>query len=143
MVLETSDVISIFAFIFTVIAVVVAAAAAGQAKKANNLTLLKPRKEVYDAFVKLKAHMTQHAQYADIHEIDKFNKFSNDAVLYFPDEIVKQVSKYHSLCKRIVIESERNPGDSEAVEELLEAEEKLAKDIVFKIENLIGNLARA
>lgn len=72
--------------------------AATEAKKANRISLLQYRTEIYDAFKALAMHMIQHADQAMHSEVTKFYHPSRNAKFYFDSELAKEIERYYDLC---------------------------------------------
>ena len=64
--LSTSDIISILALLVAGLSALYARWTWSEAEKANKISLLGHRKEIYDAFFELKMHMMQKAETANI-----------------------------------------------------------------------------
>ncbi|MEA2117716.1 hypothetical protein [Halovibrio sp. HP20-50] len=69
-----------------------------ESKKANNISLLGHKKEIYDAFYELKMHMTQNAQFAELGEVSKFYYHQKNAKIYLPSDLAEDIEKYYDAC---------------------------------------------
>lgn len=96
--------------------------AATEAKKANRISLHQYRKDIYDAFVHLRMHMTQYADQAAISEVNKFYHPSRNAQFYFDRELAREIEQYFDLCFGIADTSKTQPVRSVTISEAHEAE---------------------
>lgn len=106
-----------------------------ETKKANQITLIKEKKEIYDAFFELKMHMSQNAQFAELSEVSKFYYQQKNAKLFLPEKLSSDIEKYFEACFQVAIIHKRNGGASS--ESHLEYEQHLSTEerLSGKIEN--------
>lgn len=96
--LDTSDVIALLALLVAGLSALYARWSWHEAKKANQISLLGHKKEIYDAFFELKMHMTQKAEFAELGEVSKFYYPSKNAKIYLPSDLAKDIEKYFEAC---------------------------------------------
>ena len=96
--LSTSDKIAILALLVAVLAALYARWSSMEAKKANQISLLSGRKEIYIAFLNLKMHMQQCQGSAQLAEVSKFYYSVINSQLYFPADLAKEVEDYYDAC---------------------------------------------
>ncbi|MNR44660.1 hypothetical protein D3C85_1634300 [compost metagenome] len=70
--LDTSDVIALLALLVAGLSALYARWSWREARRANQISMLGHKKEIYDAFFEIKMHMTQKAEFADFGEVFKF-----------------------------------------------------------------------
>lgn len=99
--LGTSDVIAVLAALVAGLSALYARWAAEEAKRANELALLPPRKAIYDAFHELKTHMTQKGLHPDIEQVSKFYNPSRDATFYVKESLSDELANYYALCFKV------------------------------------------
>ncbi len=132
--LDTSDVIALLALLVAGLSALYARWSWSEAKKANQISLLGHKKEIYDAFFELKMHMARKAEFASLDEVYKFYYPSKNAKIYLPSDLAKDIEKYFDACFQISDIHRKNDGISEASS--AECKEHLAteKDLGPKIE---------
>jgi len=96
--LNTSDVIALLALLVAGLSSLYARWSWREAKKANQISLLGHKKEIYDAFFELKMHMTQKAELAEQGEVSKFYYPSRNAKIYLPSNLAKDIETYFDAC---------------------------------------------
>lgn len=96
--LGTSDVIALLALLVAGLSALYARWSWREAKRANQISLLGHRKEIYDAFFELKMHMTQKSEFAELSEVSKFYHQSKNAKTYLPSDLAKEIEKYFEAC---------------------------------------------
>ena len=96
--LSTSDIIAILAFFVASLSALYARWSSIEAKKANQISLLSGRKEIYIAFFNLKMHMQQYCDSAQLVEVSKFYYSVINSQLYFPADLAKEVEDYYDAC---------------------------------------------
>ena len=96
--LSTSDKIAILALLVAVLAALYARWSSMEAKKANQISLLSGRKEIYIAFLNLKMHMQQCQGSAQLAEVSKFYYLVLNAWMYFPDSLAEEIKDYYDAC---------------------------------------------
>jgi hypothetical protein len=96
--LGTSDVIALLALLVAMLSALYACWSSYEAKKANQISLLGHKKEIYDAFFKLRRHMVQKAEFAELGEVSKFYYPSKNAKIYLPSDLAKDIEEYFDAC---------------------------------------------
>ncbi|KQO40964.1 hypothetical protein N5C54_25985 [Pseudomonas chengduensis] len=96
--METSDVLALLALLVAGLSALYARWSWREAKKANNISLLTHKKEIYDAFYELKMHMTSRAQFAELGEVSKFYYQHKNAKIHLPSELAGDIEKYYDAC---------------------------------------------
>ena len=139
--LDTSDVIALLALLVAGLSALYARWAWCEAKKANQISLLGHKKEIYDAFFELKMHMTRKAEFAEPDEVSRFFYPSRNAKIYLPSDLAKDVEEYFEACFWIANINRKYGGVSNAssieCEQHIEAEKKLAPKIEKEIVKLL------
>lgn len=142
--IEKSDLIAIAAFLVSLLAALYTRRAWIEANRANELTLLKHRKEILDAFIALKSHMIQNGNTALLSEVSKFYYPSRDACIYFEPNLAKLITDYQSACF-IVADLSRLTGLMECekikIKDNLEKSEELASKIEKSIYSVISHVS--
>jgi hypothetical protein len=136
--LSASDIIAIFALLVAGLAALYARWSSIEAKKANQISLISGRKEIYIAFIDLKMHMLQNQQSAQLAEVSKFYYHTITACLFFQSSLAKDIQDYYDACfwiadiyrsdGRITLQNSR-----EDQEKYLKAEKDLSSKIDRKI----------
>lgn len=96
--LGASDIIALLALVLAGLSALYARWSWSEAKRANQISLLGHRREIYDAFFELKMHMTQKAEFAELEEVSKFYYQSRNARIYLPSALAKDIEKYFDAC---------------------------------------------
>lgn len=138
--LDTSNVIALLALLVAGLSALYARWAWSEAKKANQISLLGHKKEIYDAFFELKMHMTLNAQFAKPDEVSRFLYPSNNAKIYLPS-LAKDVEEYYQACFWIANIHQKYGGISSEssieCKQHIETEKKLAPKIEKEILKLL------
>ena len=139
--LSASD---IFTLLVAVLAALYARWSSMEAKKANQISLLSGRKEIYIAFLNLKMHMQQCQGSAQLAEVSKFYYLVLNAWMYFPDSLAEEIKDYYDACFWIAEIHNRKEGvtpqSREDQERYLEIEKKLSSTINSKILKIFQNM---
>ena len=142
--LSTSDIIAILAFFVASLSALYARWSSIEAKKANQISLLSGRKEIYIAFFNLKMHMQQYYDSAQLVEVSKFYYSVINSQLYFPADLAKEVEDYYDACFWIADIYRRDggvtPQSRKDQERYLEIEKKLSSTINSKILKIFQNM---
>ena len=69
-----------------------------EAKRANEISLLSRRIEIYDAYIHLKMHMLQKRGGAESREVSKFYYSSLSAKAFFKAELADDINNYYDAC---------------------------------------------
>ena len=145
--LSTSDIIAILAFFVTSLSALYARWSSIEAKKANQISLLSGRKEIYIAFFNLKMHMQQYCDSAQLVEVSKFYYSVINSQLYFPADLAKAVEDYYDACFWIADIYRRDggvtPQSRKDQERYLEIEKKLSSTINSKILKIFQDMNRS
>lgn len=136
--LSTSDIIAILAFLAASLSALYARWSSLEAKKANQISLLSGRKEIYIAFFNLKMHMEQYCDSAKLVEVSKFYYSVINSQMYFPADLAKEVEEYYDACFWIAEIHSRDGGvtlqkSREDQERYLKVEKDLSSKINSKI----------
>ena len=129
--LGLSDAIALGALILAGLSALYARWSLNEAKKANKISLLSYRKEVYDAFFELKMHMIIKAEFAELGEVSKFYYPSKNAKFYFSSALAQDIEMYYEACLGIA-NPNRNYGripKEEYVETEIRLSSKMDNDI--------------
>ncbi len=139
--LGASDVIAFLALVVAVLSALFAYWSWHEARRANQISLLGHKKEIYEAFFKLKMHMIQKAQLAEPGEVCKFYHSSKNAQIYLPSDLAKNMEKYFDACLEIANIHEKYGGISKAssdeCKQHIDAEKVLAPKIESEIIKLL------
>lgn len=139
--LGASDVIALLALLVAGLSALYSRWSWGEARRANQISLLGHKKEIYDAFFELKMHMTQKAEFAELGEVSKFYYPSKNAKFYFPSDLAKDIEKYFDACFCVaVIHQQYNGISNESRKEYMphkEVEKELAPKIDKEIIKLL------
>ncbi|MFM5879900.1 hypothetical protein ACET7V_10725 [Aeromonas sanarellii] len=107
-----------------------------EAKNANRISLHQYRKDIYDAFLQLRMHMTQYADQAVLSEVTKFYYPSINAKFYFNSELAREIECYYDLCFKLADKNRNHLIRDELITQAYEAQqcatvlnEKLTKNI--------------
>ena len=133
--LNISDSLAVISLLVAVLAAIYARWAWSEAKRANEISLHRNRKEIYDAFFGLKSHMAQYWDLADFSVVTLFCDHSHNAAFYFDKPLALELKNYYTLCFHIADKSRTHP-DADARELLLKKArdaEKLAAKIEEKL----------
>lgn len=87
----TSLVIAVASFIVAILSAYYTYSTLCTSKKANEISLLERRSEIYTAFRELKIHMQQKSRFADMSEVAKFYYSSENAKIYFPSDLATEI----------------------------------------------------
>lgn len=99
--LGTADTLALLSLLVAGLSALYARWSWNEARKANQISLLGHKKEIYDAFFELKMHMTQKSQLAELGEVSKFYYPSKNANIYLPSDLAKDIENYFEACFRI------------------------------------------
>lgn len=134
-----TDLLSFAAILVASLSALYARWAWSEAHKANELTLHKHQKEIYDSFFSLKGHMTQKWDEADISEVAKFYYPAKNAAFYFDKKMAAEIYSYFQACFDIADRNRLKRGDTERLELTEKAKEadKLALTLEKKLVKLI------
>ena len=94
----TSLVIAVASFIVAILSACYTYSTLCTSKKANEISLLERRSEIYTAFRELKIHMQQKSRFADMSEVAKFYYSSENAKIYFPSDLATEIEIYFNAC---------------------------------------------
>ncbi|MEW7867526.1 hypothetical protein [Aeromonas diversa] len=141
--MDTSDVIALLAFLVAGLSALYARWSWAQAKRANEISLLGHKKEIYDAFFELRMHMMQKAEFADLGEVSKFYYPSRNASIYLPSELAESIEKYYEACFWLAEINRKNGGLKK--EGSIEAEPhiKTERELAPKIEKDVLKLLKS
>lgn len=95
--LGISEVIALLALLVAGLSALYARWSWRESTRANEISLLAHKKEIYDAFFELKMHMTQKAEVAELAEVSKFFYPSRNASLYLP-ELSDKIKQFYEAC---------------------------------------------
>lgn len=95
---EVSDIIALLALLVAGLSALYARWSWREAKKANNISMLAHKKEIYDAFYELKRHMTAKAQFAELGEVSKFYYHQRNSKIHLPSDLAEDIEKYYDAC---------------------------------------------
>jgi hypothetical protein len=138
--LSASD---IFTLLVAVLAALYARWSSMEAKKANQISLVSGRKEIYIAFINLHMHMLQKQQSAQLAEVSKFHYHTITSRLFFKSSLAKDIHDYYDACFWIADMRDRGVTLQESREDLrryLEAEKRLSKKIDSEILKIFQNM---
>lgn len=131
--LGPSEVIALLALLLAGLSALYARWSWSEAKKANQISLLGHKKEIYNAFFELKMHMTQKAELAEPGEVSKFYYQSKNAKIYLPSGLAQDIEKYFDACFWIADIHRKYGGISKdgsaGCEKHIETEKELAQKI--------------
>lgn len=96
--LTTSDIVAIVAFLIAGLSALYTRWSWYEAKKANHISLLGHKKEIYDAFYDLKMYMNLKHEFAEQSEVSKFYYHSKSANIYLPFSLAADINKYFDAC---------------------------------------------
>jgi len=137
---DASDVIALLALLVAALSALYARWSWNESRKANQISLLGHKKEIYDAFFELKMHMTQKAQFAELGEVSKFYYQSKNAKIYLPSSLAKDIEKYFDACFGIADASGKYGGVTKESSAECEKHVKVEKELAPKIEKEIIKL---
>ena len=105
-----------------------------EAKRANEISLLSRRIEIYDAYIHLKMHMLQKRGSAESSEVSKFYYSSLSAKAFFKAELADDINNYYDACFWIADINSKNEGNMNAEnreqkESFLKKEQELSKSL--------------
>lgn len=139
--LGAPEVIAILALLVAGLSALYARWSWREARRANQISLLGHKKEIYDAFFELKMHMTQKAEYAELSEVSKFYYHSKNSKFYLPNDLAKSNEKYFDACLRISDIHRKYGGISKdnigEFKQHIDAEKELAPRIEKEIMTLL------
>lgn len=139
--LGTSDVIALLALLVAGLSALYARWSWREARRANQISMLGHKKEIYDAFFELKMHMTQKAEFAELGEVSKFYYPSKNAKIYLPSDLAKDIEKYFDACFWIADIHRKYGGISKEssgeCKQHIDAEKELAPKIEKQIIKLL------
>lgn len=135
--MDTSNVIAILALIVAALSALYTYWSSKEAKRANAISLLGHRKEIYDAFFELKMYMTQKAKFAEFGEVSKFYYPSRNANIYFPSELAEDINKYYEACFCLADIHRKNGGLTKEGANEAEPHLKREKELAPKIEKTV------
>lgn len=138
--LSASDIVSILALLVAGLSALYARWTWSEAEKANKISLLGHRKEIYDAFFELKMHMMQKAETANISEVSKFYYHSKNAKIYLPINLAEDIDKYYDACFWIAESYRSNGGVSYETDIKNEPHIKTEIELSTKIEKALIEL---
>lgn len=131
--LSTSDVIALLAMLVAGLSALYARWSWTEAKKANRISLLEYKREIYDAFFELKMHMVQKAEFAELRDVSKFYYQARNAKIHLPSGLAEDIQNYFDACFWIADTHKKYggiSGDSKTeCNQHLEAEKALAPKI--------------
>lgn len=141
MCLDLSDGVALSSALVAVLSAIYARRSAAEARRSNEISLLKHRREIYDAFFELKMHMQHQGESADLSEVSKFYYPSRNARIFLSSELSQKISKYYEACfgiAQIYLRSNGRMGENmDKCGPYLEAEKKLALEIEEDLLELI------
>lgn len=139
--LGTSDVIALLALLVAGLSALYARWSWRETKRANQISLLEQKKEIYDAFFELKMHMVQKSQFAEQSEVSKFYYHSKNSKIYLPSGLAEDIEKYFDACFWIADIHRKNGGitkeSSIECKSYIETEKNLAPKIEKAILKLL------
>lgn len=116
-----------------------------QARRSNELVLLQPRKEIYDAFIALKFHMIQKRKFALKEEVIKFSQPSKNTAIYF-EQLASEINDYYQCCLKVSdLEGVRLAGNELSEEENeqitlnLKKSDELVKILDKKLQKILSS----
>jgi hypothetical protein len=98
---DISTGLAIVAILVAVLSANYAREALSASKKSNDIALHSSQKEIYDAFLALKSHMTQRADLAEMEYVGKFYQSSINSKLYFDEKLSSEIERYFKTCFKI------------------------------------------
>ena len=107
-----------------------------EAIKANRISLHQHQKHIYDAFFKLKMHMTEQADLAEISSVTKFYYSSRNAPFYFEASLAQKLKDYYDQCFFIANSNSKKVNIDKRFE--LMEKSKLAAKLAEEIEPLMN-----
>lgn len=140
--LGTSEVIALLSLLVAALAALYARWSWSEAKRANSISLLGHKKEIYDAFFELKMHMQQKAQFAELSEISKFYYHQKNANIYLPADVAEYIEKYFDACFWIADIHRRDGGLSAGNRAEFDRHLEIEKELSPKIEKALIALLR-
>lgn len=132
-----SDVIALLALLLAGLSALYARWSWSEAKKANQISLLGHKKEIYDAFFELKMHMTQKAEFAELGEVSKFYYQSKNAKIYLSSTLAQDIEKYFDACFWVADIHRKYGGISKESSAECEKHMETEKELAPKIEKEI------
>ncbi len=99
--LTMTDVIAIISMLVSGLSALYAGWSWNESRKANEISLLGHRKEIYNAFFELKMHMVSKRMYAEASEVSKFYYQKRNAQIYLPVALALKIGKYFDACFEI------------------------------------------
>lgn len=96
--LEMSDAIALLALLVARLSALYTRWTWSEARRANAISLLGHKKEIYDAFFHLKMHMQQKSRLAELSEVSKFYYQSRNAKIYLTDDLAADIETYYEAC---------------------------------------------
>lgn len=133
--LSTSDVIALLAMLVAGLSALYARWSWREARRANQISLLGHKKEIYDAFFAPKMHMTQKAEFAEMKEVSKFYYPAKNANIYLPKKLAKDIDTYFNACFWIADIHRKNNGISKESREECKPHIATERSLAPKIES--------
>ena len=144
-IIEVSDAIAGMVILISVLSALYARWAASEAKRANKLTLHPHKKMIFDAFMKLKMHMTARGLRPDIKEVSKFYQLSDESNLYLSEQLSGKVKEYYSYCFKAAdlakLGNDLYPNEDPVIHDSVANARKLAPIIEAELRNIIKKYA--
>ncbi|MFZ7319741.1 hypothetical protein [Comamonas jiangduensis] len=132
--LGASDVIALLAFLVAGLSALYARWSWLEARRANRISLLGHRMEIYNAFFDLKMHMAQMAEFAELSEVSKFYYPSRSAKIYLPSGLANDIGKYFDACFSIADIRRKYGGISRESSADCKPHKDTERDLVLKID---------
>lgn len=140
--MDASDVIALLALLVAGLSALYARWSWTQAKRANEISLLGHKKEIYDAFFELKMHMMQKGNFAELGEVSKFYYSSRNASIYLPSELAENIEKYYEACFCLAEINRKNGGLTNEGGIESESHIKTERELAPKIEKAVLKLLK-
>lgn len=140
--LSTSDVIALLAMLVAGLSALYARWSWRETRRANQISLLGHKKEIYDAFFALKMHMTQKAEFAEMKEVSKFYYPAKNANIYLPNKLAKNIDTYFDACFWIADIHQRTNGTTKESREKCKPHIATERSLAPKIESEIIELLK-
>lgn len=140
--ISASDVFAVLALVISLFSAVFSYFSSKAAKKANEISLLGRKKEIYDAFFELKMHMTQHAEFAQLREVSKFFYHCRNSEFNLPTELASNIKLYFDACFWIAEINQKYGGSSHESSKECEPHIRVEQDLAPKIDRAFKELLK-
>jgi hypothetical protein len=140
--LSTSDVMALLAMLVAGLSALYARWSWREARRANQISLLGQKKEIYYAFFALKMHMIQRSELAEMKEVSKSYHTAMDANIYLPSKLAKSIDTYFYACFRIADIHQQFNGMTKESREECKPHIAIERSLAPKIENELIELLK-